>query len=138
MTSHTYSFGGALPPILESWGCSSPSSPSLLPPPLCMHVASYSIVLTVLLILMHTSVKYICYAQSMDLRNPWIVLRKVAIYTLRNKVRICCAFHGFSSCYAQTMDLRNPWIILRQVAIDTLRNKTYGFVIYEFHGSSSQ
>ena len=27
MTSHTYIFGGALPPILESWGGSSPSSP---------------------------------------------------------------------------------------------------------------
>ena len=43
--------------------------------------------------------------QSMDLRNPWIVLRKVAIDTLRNKVWICCAFHGLSTRYfAQSMD----------------------------------
>ena len=27
MTSHTYIFGGALPPFVESWGGSSPSSP---------------------------------------------------------------------------------------------------------------
>ena len=36
MTSHTYNFGGALPPFLESWGGSSPSS-SPLPPPLHCH-----------------------------------------------------------------------------------------------------
>ena len=41
----------------------------------------------------------------MDLRNPRIVLRKVAIDTLRNKVWICCAFHGLSARYfAQSMD----------------------------------
>ena len=32
MTSHIYNFGGALPPFLESWGGSSPSSPPLPPP----------------------------------------------------------------------------------------------------------
>ena len=48
--------------------------------------------------------RLIRYAQSMDLRNPWIVLRKVAIDTLRNKVWICCTFHGLSAQYfAQSM-----------------------------------
>ena len=45
---------------------------------------------------------YLCCAQSMDLRNPWIVPRNVSIDTLRNKVWICCAFHGLSRCYAQS------------------------------------
>ena len=44
----------------------------------------------------------------MDLYNPWIVLRKVSIGTLRNKVWICCAFHGLSGRYiAQSMDQAN-------------------------------
>ena len=38
-----------------------------------------------------------CYAQSMDLCNPWIVLRKVSINTLRNKIRsVHCAKYGSS------------------------------------------
>ena len=48
----------------------------------------------------------------MDLRNPWIVLRKILIDTLHNKVWICCAFHGLPSYYAQSMDLHNPRIVL--------------------------
>ena len=49
---------------------------------------------------------YICYAQTMNLRNPWIVLRKVMIDTLRNKPWIICAFHGLSTLlFAQSMDL---------------------------------
>ena len=42
----------------------------------------------------------------MNLRNPWIVLRKVMIDTLRNKPWIICAFHGLSTLlFAQSMDL---------------------------------
>ena len=40
----------------------------------------------------------------MNLRNPWIVLRKVMIDILRNKPWIICAFHGLS-IFAQSMDL---------------------------------
>ena len=31
--------------------------------------------------------------------DSWIVLYKVAIDTFRNKIWICCAFHGLSAWY---------------------------------------
>ena len=37
---------------------------------------------------------YICWVQSMDLRNPWIALRKAWIHTL------CSAIHGLRYVYA--------------------------------------
>ena len=60
--------------------------------------------------------RYICYAQSMDLRNPWIFLRKVLIDTLRNEVWIYCAFHGLSVRYiAQSMDQANEVLFCFEV-----------------------
>ena len=61
----------------------------------------------------------------MDLRNPWIVLRKVAINILHNKVWICCAFHGLSGRYiAQSMDQVNDAEVLFcfEVTVYTLRS----------------
>ncbi len=43
---------------------------------------------------------YICWAQSVDLRNPWIALRTLWIHTLR----------------------RNPWIAQESVDLDCLRD----------------
>ena len=55
--------------------------------------------------------------QSMDLRNPWIVLRKVAIYTLRNKVRGFVAHSMDSPAVMRKLWICaiHAWIILRQV-----------------------
>ena len=49
----------------------------------------------------------------MDLCNPWIVLCKVSIDTLHNKIWICCAFRGLSVQYiAQSMDKANEVVLL--------------------------
>ena len=70
-----------------------------------------------------TAWRYVCYAQSMDLRYPWIVPRKVEIDTLRNKVWICCAFHGFSTRYiAQSMDQADEVLFYFEVTTCTLRS----------------
>jgi len=43
---------------------------------------------------MHECVKCICWAQSMDLRNPWITLREVWILALCDDPQIVCSIHG--------------------------------------------
>ena len=45
------------------------------------------------------------YALNVDLPNPWIVMHKVVIDTLHNKLWICSQIHGLSAWYlAQSMD----------------------------------
>ena len=51
----------------------------------------------------------ICWAQSMDLRNPWIVQRKALIHALYDDSWIVCSIHGLHSAkgaklgFAQSM-----------------------------------
>ena len=52
----------------------------------------------------------------MDLCNLWIVLCKVSIDTLCNKVWICCAFHELSGQYiVQSMDQANEVLFCFEV-----------------------
>ena len=62
------------------------------------------------------NIEYICYVQSMDLRNPWIVLRKVAIDTLYNKV------------YMDLLCI--PWIVPRYFAQSRYGSRRSDFVLF--------
>ena len=59
----------------------------------------------------------------MDLCSTWIVLRKVMIDSLRNKVSICCTFHGLSTQYfVQSMDQADKVSFYFEVTAYTLRS----------------
>ena len=65
--------------------------------------------------------RYICWAQSMDLYNPWIAQRKPWIHTLRDNPWIARAIHGSRvSKGAKYKFADNPWIALRAQTTDHL------------------
>ena len=65
--------------------------------------------------------QYICWAQSMDLHNPWIAQRKTWIHTLRDNPWIARAIQG--SCVSKGAKYKfanNLWIALRAQTTDRL------------------
>ena len=87
----------------------------------CMVCIHYYRVSVLAMSCAHAGWQYICWAQSMDLHNPWIAQRKPYIHTLRDNPWIARAIQGSHvSKGAKYKFADDLWIALRTQTTDRL------------------